>query len=206
LDNLTSSGSLLTSRGELPTLKVQFGTTSEGVTLAGNCHSVRLADIDNDGDLDMVIAQLGRPGDAGVTPFGYANNVLFNMTNAANFNNRTGPVAPPPAGPVVNQVNPPEAAQGQVIKVNVVGAYFAGIPTVNFGDGVTVLETSPSSPDGHTVSVKLNIAPDAAIGPRLVTVTNPDGQSAYGEANLFHVSDTTIISNTAVHADWNLYQ
>jgi hypothetical protein len=57
------------------------------------------------------------------------------------------------------------------VTVTVTGENLRGDSTVDLGPGVTVESISES---GGTLTVSVDIAPDAAPGPRILTITNPD--------------------------------
>jgi hypothetical protein len=205
-DRITSN-TIQSSRGELPVLKIQFAYTSEASTVPGNARDVKLADIDRDGDLDLVIAQLGREQGAGVEAVGWFNNVLLNMMNPANLryidpnlisNRNLG-------APILRFVSPPAAAPGQVVTVAITGEYFAGTPAVDFGHDIEVMSVSPATNSGRTLEVRIRVSADAELGPRVITVTNPDGKAGFGSHSMFRVSDDVVIPETGVEAGWELY-
>lgn len=193
-------------RGELPALKVQFAYSEEARTIPGNARAVKLADIDNDGDLDLVIAQLGRKESGGVQAAGWTNNVLLNMTNPANFSSRDVLSVRSTGAPILRAADPPVAAPSQSLQVRLTGQYFAGSPEVDFGDGVTVVNVHPAENLGKSLTVEIMVAPDADLGPRVIRVTNPDGQTAHGTQHIFRVDDSVEIPETYVNYGWNLYE
>ncbi len=207
-NDLLTSNTVQSSRGELPVLKVQFAYTNESRSVPGNARAIKLADIDRDGDLDMVIAQLGRERGEGVDAVGWFNNILVNMTNPANFRfiNPNILTYRPVGAPILRSVMPPAAAPAQSLMVELNGQYFAGMPTVDFGDGITVVRVMPASADGKKLKVQISIAPDAELGSRIVTVTNPDGRSAFGSQSMFRVTNDVSIPETAVDTGWELYE
>lgn len=203
-DSLTS-GIIRSARGELPVLKVQFAFSAEASTLPGNSRAVKLADIDRDGDLDMVIAQLGRKQDAGVTAVGWYNNVLLNLTNGANFSSRDVLSVRSTGAPILMAAQPPAAQPGEKLLVTLNGRYFAGTPTVDFGDGISIIKVYPATELGKKLAVEIDVAPSAELGPRIIKITNPDGQETYGSMSLFRVDDD-IVRETAVESGWELYE
>ena len=78
--------------------------------------------------------------------------------------------------PAVSSVNPTEANQGERgLGVTISGSGFQGGATVSMGGGITVTRVSLTS--GSQLVATIDVAPDAALGPRDVTVTNADAQS-----------------------------
>jgi hypothetical protein len=75
--------------------------------------------------------------------------------------------------PLLTQVAPETAAQGQQnVSVNLSGSFthwVQGTTLATFGSGITVLSLTVTSPTSATAT--LNIAPDALVGTRVVTVT-----------------------------------
>jgi subtilisin family serine protease len=80
------------------------------------------------------------------------------------------------AAPTIASVSPGSGAPGASFTVTVTGTNFQAGASASFGAGVTVTSTTVVS--ATQLSVALAIATTAALGPRDVTVTNPDGQSA----------------------------
>jgi hypothetical protein len=76
--------------------------------------------------------------------------------------------------PLVLSVVPNTASPGQTMSVSITGqnTYFnGGTPQVTAGPGITVTNISVSS--ATTLTAQLSVAPDAATGPRSITVTIP---------------------------------
>jgi len=85
------------------------------------------------------------------------------------------PIPPPP--PTVTAVRPDEAAPGVTSDLMIVGAEFIDLPRVAFSTGdIAVNRVTFNDPTRLTVNVTVD--PAAPLGPRDVTVTNPDGQFA----------------------------
>jgi subtilisin family serine protease len=80
-----------------------------------------------------------------------------------------------PAAPAISTVSPNTGAPGTSLTVTIAGTSFQSGAAVSFGTGITVGSTTVSS--GTQISAAIAIAAGAA-GPRDVSVTNPDSQSA----------------------------
>ena len=81
-----------------------------------------------------------------------------------------------PAMPSISSVAPSAGTRGASLSVTVTGTSFQSGASASFGAGITINSTTVAS--ATQLSVALSIAGGAAVGPRDVTVTNPDGQSA----------------------------
>src|SRR3989442_6105924 len=77
--------------------------------------------------------------------------------------------------PTISSVSPSSGAPGASLTVTVTGTNFQAGASASFGAGITVSSTTVVS--STQLSVALAIGATAAIGPRDVTVTNPNGQS-----------------------------
>ncbi len=77
--------------------------------------------------------------------------------------------------PEVDGVDPPSASRKDRLTVVISGANFQDGATVDFGEGVIVQGVTFVSPAELTVQIRIHNR--AAVGPRDITVTNPDGQS-----------------------------
>jgi subtilisin family serine protease len=77
--------------------------------------------------------------------------------------------------PLIGAITPSKGGQGTTIEVTIDGANFQGGATVTMGAGITV---SPVSVTVDRIVVQASIDLAAALGPRTVTVLNPDGSSA----------------------------
>lgn len=76
--------------------------------------------------------------------------------------------------PIVTGINPNFGGQGQVmLTVFISGANFQGGANVTFGPGIAVTFIQVNA--SNQIEVDIDIAATAALGPRTVTVTNPDG-------------------------------
>ncbi|MGH9803097.1 MAG: IPT/TIG domain-containing protein, partial [Blastocatellia bacterium] len=78
--------------------------------------------------------------------------------------------------PSVASVNPANGEQGQGLTVTINGSNFQNGATSNFGAGITVNSTNFVS--ASRLSAAITIAANADLGPRTVTVGNPDNQTA----------------------------
>jgi len=77
--------------------------------------------------------------------------------------------------PVVYSVHPNSARRGDRLTVTIFGANFQNGAIADFGERVIVRGVTFISPDELRVQIRVHNL--AGIGPRDVTVTNPDGQS-----------------------------
>src|SRR5438552_2476605 len=112
--------------------------------------------------------------DSTPTPFGSGAS----LTVTANFADGTMASATVtlPVVPTISSVSPSSGAPGANPTVTVTGTSFQVGASVSFGADIAVTSTTRVS--STQLSVALAIAPAAALGPRDVTVANPDGQSA----------------------------
>ncbi|MCX6142179.1 MAG: T9SS type A sorting domain-containing protein [Ignavibacteriales bacterium] len=75
--------------------------------------------------------------------------------------------------PTLTSVSPTSGGAGQILSDTLMGSDFLdGASTVSFGSGVAVNSTTVNGA-GTQIIARITIAPDAAPGPRNVTVTNP---------------------------------
>jgi len=89
------------------------------------------------------------------------------------------PTAPTPA-PTVLSCDPSSGARKDKLTVSVLGADFQDGATVSFGVGIAV--RGVTFVGSGQLDASLRIGPRAPLGPRDVTVTNPDGQSGTATA------------------------
>jgi sugar lactone lactonase YvrE len=104
-------------------------------------------------------------------------------TNAASYSFNSFMVRDPIRYPLIGVMTPATATAGMTIPVTVSGVNLTGATAVNFsGNGIAaVLGTGGTD---STLTLTLTVAPDAAPGPRNVTVTTP---AATSPAFLFNV-------------------
>jgi hypothetical protein len=81
---------------------------------------------------------------------------------------------------LIGTITPPRGRQGETLSVTIEGVLFQAGATVSFGAGVNVTAAKVNS--ATQIMPTLNIPLNAILGPRTVTVTNPDGSSATREA------------------------
>lgn len=200
--NLVSSIDNPIPKGELPLLKTQRAI-GDLVNFPGNCRQVKLADVDRDGDLDLIICEAGKV--SGAAPYGgWCNYVLINYSNPANLNSLDVVSVRDPGGPVLHSLAPSAAAQGQQLLVTLKGKNFAGTPTVDFGQGVVPL--SPAYVvDRNTIRITVQVQPDAPVGVHPVKIINPDGQYDFSTTG-FQVLPSSVLRDTEADPDWQLYE
>lgn len=86
-------------------------------------------------------------------------------------------------GPEVTGLTPTTGAQGETLTLTVTGTNFTGATALTFllngvADGTITASTLTVNPTGTELTATASIAPTAAIGPRVVTVTTPSGTSS----------------------------
>lgn len=161
--SITDTSALVTwTTNELATTGVRFGpqggaiTGQAGVPGLRTSHSVLVTGL-TPGTTYALYADStdasGNTGAAGATPFTTAHQP-----------------------PVITSLAPNLAAQGASLSVGINGARFEQGATVFFGAGVTVSE--PRLLSATRIDADITVAPDAAIGARTATVTNPSGLAA----------------------------
>jgi hypothetical protein len=103
--------------------------------------------------------------DPPVSPTFQTSGVITGTIGLANTS------VPPPATPIVAAVSPNVGRQGQTLDVVITGinADFTSLSQANFGPGVTVISATPT--DATHLTVRLSIASNAGIGPRVVAVS-----------------------------------
>ena len=77
--------------------------------------------------------------------------------------------------PLMGAITPPRGGQGETLDVTIGGANFQAGATVSFGAGVAVTAVTVAS--DREIVATLDIPLNATLGPRTVTVTNPDATS-----------------------------
>ena len=87
--------------------------------------------------------------------------------------------------PLMGAITPPRGGQGETLDVTIAGANFQAGATVSFGPEVSV--TAVAVPSDREIVATLNIPLTATLGPRTVTVTNPDATSV-SRADAFTVT------------------
>lgn len=175
----------------------------------GNARSLSLLDIDNDGDLDLFVGELGRAGDlrsdAGLDAF-YENRAIgagFTSPLPPALRRVTGGTAVSPSLSV-NLASPSAANVDTELMVRVYGNAFKGGMTINFGQGVTVTQP-PIVRDGSTADVKVRIETNATLGPRRLLVVNQDGTTALSPVGAFSVSAVPTSPTGAPPQDWIMF-
>ena len=94
--------------------------------------------------------------------------------NLATSTTTVNPLPPPGSDPLVSACDPSIGSRNQQLIVVVTGSNFQSGATVSFGDRVMVQGVTFVSVTQYNVQIKVH--PQAASGPRTVTITNPDGQ------------------------------
>ena len=109
-------------------------------------------------------------------PPAFTSGSGFTVTaNFADGTSATATVTLPPM-PAISSLTPTTGSPGAAFAVTIAGGNFQPGATAAFGADVTVTSTTVTS--STQLSVSISIAASATMGPRDVTVTNPDGQVA----------------------------
>jgi hypothetical protein len=103
--------------------------------------------------------------DPPVSPTFQTSGVITGTIGLANTS------VPPPATPIVAAVSPNAGRQGQTLDVVITGINtdFTSLSQANLGPGVSVVSATPT--DATHLTVRLSIATDAGVGPRVVAVS-----------------------------------
>jgi len=171
--------------------------------VSGNYTAISLGDVDTDGDLDVFLGNGGRftTGFVGMNSILYLNRVIGDNTLALT---RDPGARQPGLGffPQVTLVTPPLAARGQDIGLVVTGSHFEPGSTLDFGEGIRVVDYDSVRSD--RILVRVRIAGDAPTGTRPVIVRDPLGLTHRSPSPLFTVT-TTAGGGTSAQ-DWDLYE
>ena len=175
-----------------------------------NSHDVKLGDIDQDGDLDMFVCNLG---DYNTFPILGSNNYLFeNRLIGAGFNSRMIQEVRTEGGPIVAGVQPPSGKRGtRGLTVRITGANFREGCHIDFGDGITIIG-DPRIITPGVMEVTIAISSNAPVGSRTVKVTNPDGETGISKGGAFRVTSDGYpkppipLKDTAAKPVWSLYE
>jgi subtilisin family serine protease len=109
-------------------------------------------------------------------PPAFTSGSGFTVTaNFADGTSATATVTLPPM-PAISSLTPSTGSPGAAFAVAVAGSSFQPGASAAFGADVTVTSTTVTS--STQLSVSISIGASATMGPRDVTVTNPDGQVA----------------------------
>src|SRR6185436_20720496 len=115
-------------------------------------------------------------------PPAFTSGSGFTVTaNFADGTSATATVTLPPM-PAISSLTPSTGSPGAAFAVTVAGGNFQPGATAAFGADITVTSTTVTS--ATQLSVSISIGATATMGPRDVTVTNPDGQVAIKQGGL----------------------
>jgi len=78
--------------------------------------------------------------------------------------------------PTITGANPDSGRQGQALSISIAGTNLSGVTAVDFGAGIAV--SSFSSENTNSLVVEIQIAADASLGTRDVSVTTPGGTAS----------------------------
>ena len=182
-----------------------------GYDFNNNSRGVKLADVDRDGDLDMFVCNLGN--DRSFPIMGGCNYLFQNRLIGAGFNSRMIQTVRTPGGPIIATLSPPSALRGATnLSVTISGANFQEGCSIYFGPGVTIVgEPRVISPG--MIEVTINVAPNASVGSRQVSVVNPDGLKGTSKMGAFRITADNLpkpppipVKKQAVGHSWPLYE
>ena len=176
-----------------------------------NSRGVKLADVDRDGDLDMFVCNLGN--DRAFPIVGSCNYMFINRLIGAGFNSRMIQKVRTPGGPIIATLSPPSALRGATnLSVKIAGANFQEGCSINFGPGVTIVG-EPRVVSPGMIEVTINVAANAPVGSRQVSVVNPDGLKGISKMGAFRITADNLpkpppvpVKKQAVGHSWPLYE
>jgi hypothetical protein len=195
LNNASAPGTFIDRSSEVPIVTSTLLAPPDNDSISGNIRAVRLADVDNDGDLDLYLGQFGQIGSGTIT--GATDILMLNRTIGDNLLAQT--IVGQQLGivrPRLTFASPAASEPGTVREVHVHGAHFENGTRLDFGPGIEVLRYISVTPS--RVAVEVRIAPDAAVGPRTVTAVVPSGFIARGEG-IFAVGN---LRNDSASSTW----
>jgi len=105
----------------------------------------------------------------------FATGTSFTLTANFTDGSAASATATVPVMPTISSVTPSAGAPGASLTMTVTGTNFQAGASAAFGAGITVSSTTVVS--STQLSVAMAIASTAALGPRDVTITNPNGVS-----------------------------
>ncbi len=166
---------------------------------------VVLFDADNDGDLDIFVANAGH--ESAYTLAGCYDYMFLNRTLGDNYNSQQFITPRTPGGPIVRSSSPSSAFQGtRNLEVTISGLNFIEGATVSFGPGITVM-SQPQVSLSNFITVTIEISDTAAPGPREIRVINPDGRMGVSKHGAFVVRTEKIpLRVLAADPAWVLYE
>ncbi len=159
----------------------------------GNVRAVEVFDADGDGDMDIYVGQVG--GSFGLDTFGALDYVYINRLKGENLNAPitrtkrtvgTGSSITFSPNLTAGVVNPSLVRQDSTRTVRVYGRNIKGGAQATFGPGISVV-SPPIVRSSTELEVTIQVAPNASIGNRIVTIFNPDGQIATTPLTAFGV-------------------
>jgi hypothetical protein len=183
---------------------VDLGADPTQDETSGNIRTVKLVDLDRDGDLDMFLGQAGRF----TTSFrGAPDWILTNRTIGDNLLAQTRPpIARQPGTPtipVVTGLTPPVALPGATLSVEIFGSNFERGSSVDLGPGVTAeLYTFI---DSSRMRVRLRVASSAHLQPRKITIIDPQGLRHISVNPVFQIVSELPNGVTAA-TEWNAFE